>query len=187
MTSPPVFVTDRLTVRIAQARDAALFLDLWNNPKVMSFVGFPHGLNLSSEQVIQRLTRSKKTVFDRNLVICTNLDSQSIGECKLSQPDPESIVRPDVKLLPEFWGCGFGKETWQAAVDYQFRHTDCETVEGSPNIHNHASIRMQESAGAKRMGKAVFHFPDDMPVQTVSVTHYIYQISRNDWLKNQSG
>jgi len=101
------------------------------------------------------------------------------------RPDDGGISRTDVKLLPEFWGCRYGAEVKQGLVDYLFAHTDCQAIEGTPNIKNHASIKMQEAVGAVRIGQNTFRFPESMASFTTPVHHYIYHVFRQDWEANR--
>ena len=57
MTAAPttVFATERLLVRLATVADAALFAALWQDPAVMTHVGFPHGLGVSHDEIVDTL------------------------------------------------------------------------------------------------------------------------------------
>ena len=96
-------------------------------------------------------------------------------------PDEAGISRTDVKLCPEFWGHKYGVEINQALVNYLFSHTDCKAVEGTPNVNNIASIKMQEAVGAIRVGEETYHFPESRADNTAPVHHYIYQVTRVTW------
>ena len=74
-----------------------------------------------------------------------------------------------------------GAEAWQAMVDYEFTHTDCDIVAGSPNVQNVASIKMMEAAGAVRVDEGVYEFPDSMKAYTTAVHCYGYHLARADW------
>ena len=71
-------------------------------------------------------------------------------------PDAAGIARTDVKLLPEFWGHKYGVEVKRGLIAYLFAHTDCIAVEGTPNVANIASIKMQEAVGGVRVGEKTF-------------------------------
>jgi RimJ/RimL family protein N-acetyltransferase len=147
----------------------------------MAHVGFPQGLRITQEELKDRLSKQAGSVFEQLLVIELKTSGQAIGECHLSLPDDEGIAEPDVKLLPAFWGQGYGTEVWRALVAYQFTQADCAVVQGTPNVDNVASIRMQESAGAVRVGEDVYQFPESMRDYTTPVHHYVYQVHRADW------
>ena len=99
----PVFETDRLSVRLATVDDADLFYALWTNGQVMRYVGFPNGLPIARQELVERLSKQGPSEFNTLLVVVLKATGESIGECKLSVPDEEGVAEPDCKLLPEFW------------------------------------------------------------------------------------
>ena len=181
----PVFETERLVVRIAAGEDVDLFYALWTDPLVMKNVGFPHGLRLARGELEERLSQQGESEFGQLLVVELKATGQAIGECWLSWPDEGGITEPDVKLLPEFWGHRYGIEVWRALVDYEFTHTACDFVHGTPNVDNTASIKMQEAAGGVRIGEDVGQFPESMRDDTVPVHYFIYRVRRTDWERNR--
>lgn len=184
-----VFETLRLIIRRAQPdeADVAFFLRLWNDPRVMRYVGFPHGLGLDTAQVAQALEHDLQSGDERRLdsrLVAVRRDTgQVIGECKLGTPNDSGLSETDVKLLPEFWGQGYGSEIKRGLLDYLFTHTECQVVQATPNVENIASIRMQESVGGQRVGESLFEFPPEMQDFTCPVHCYIYQVRRADWAK----
>ncbi len=137
-----VFETERLIIRLATEADAEFYHTLWTHPQVMKNVGFPQGLPITREEIRERLAQASGDAFNRLLVVEKRATGESIGECKLARPDPdddEGVAEPDIKLLPEHWGQGYGREIWTALVAYQFEHTDGAAVQTTPNIHNPAA------------------------------------------------
>jgi len=180
-----VFETERLVVRTATVEDVDLFYALWTDPRVMKHVGFPQGLRITRSELNERLLEQRGSEFERLLVVELKATGQAIGECKLCYPNEEGIAGPDLKLLPEFWGHKYGVEAWCELVAYQFTHTDCNAVQATPNVDNIASIRMQEAAGAVRVGEDVYQFPESMRDYTTPVHHYFYRVDRADWERNR--
>lgn len=174
--------TARLILRPAVPEDNELFYSLWTNPRVMTMVGFPNGLRINRDEVQAKIQKqAEETIFGRLLVVTLKSTGQAMGECKMMLPDRDGISRTDVKLLPEYWGNKYGVEVKQALVNYLFNHTDCLVVEGTPNVANIASIKMQESVGARRIGEDTFEFPESMKDFTHPVHHYVYHVFREDW------
>jgi len=180
-----VFETARLIIRIPTTKDedVNLYFQLWNDPRVMENVGFPKGLMKRRGDIIAQLARAVNSEFDRTLIVIDKESNTPIGECKLGLPDEEGVAHTDVKLLPAFWGKGFGLEIKQGLVDYLFTHTSCSAVEASPNRSNIASHKMQEKVGAKRVSEETYHFPGHMRSYTKPVELYIYRLDRSDWEK----
>ncbi len=179
--------TERLLVRAATLADAELYHVLWTSPSVMGFVGFPRGLRISRREIRQKLRQPHTSELGRPLVAELLASGEAIGECYMSELDEDGVVDPDVKLLPSFWGHKYGVELWRAMVAYLFLHTACVAVHGTPNIQNIASIRMQEAAGATRVGEGVFEFPAEMSGYSTPVPYYVYRLTRQDWEHMQTG
>ena len=176
-----IFETERLVVRAATVEDVDLYYALWTDARVMVHVGFPQGLRITRSRLEEILSAQEGSEFQRLLVVELKATGQAIGECKLDYPNEEGLAGPDCKLLPEFWGHKYGAEVWRALVAYQFAHTDCIAVEATPNVDNIASIKMQEGAGAVRVGEGVYEFPESMRDYTTLVHHYFYRLDRADW------
>jgi len=176
-----IFETDRLRVGTATAKDVDLFYHLWTDPRVMRHVGFPRGLRVTRRELADRLASQGSSPFEQLLVVILKASGEAIGACKVARPDEEGIAEPDLKLLPEHWGHKYGAEAWRALVAYEFTHTDCEAVHGTPNVGNIASIKMQEAAGGVRIGEGLYEFPETMREYTTPVHYYTYRVSRVDW------
>lgn len=176
-----VFETDRLVVRPAVEDDVEHFFNLWTNPEVMANVGFPHGLRITREDIRNQIGKQGDSEFDQLLVVELMATGQVLGECRMHRPNRERIARTDIKLLPAFWGNGYGVEVKKALLSHLFTHTDCAAVEASPNVDNIASIRMQEAVGGVRIDKAVYEFPEEMRDYTRPVHHYVYRVERSNW------
>ncbi len=180
--------TERLTIRLATPDDddVGFLLMLWTDGRVMRFVGFPDGLRTDHGKIKAQLEGYGGNEFDRVLIVCLKDSKQTIGECKLGSPNDDKIALTDIKLAPEYWGNGYGREVKQALVDYLFEHTDCFCIESTPNVMNVASIKMQEAVGGKRMAEKLYEFPDEMKEYTIDVPHYVYALLRSDWLERKS-
>ncbi|MGE5221651.1 MAG: GNAT family N-acetyltransferase [Omnitrophica WOR_2 bacterium] len=176
-----IFETQRLIVRTATVDDVDLYYHLWTDPRVMAMVGFPRGMRISRDEIMERLIKQPGDEFGRLLVIELKNTGQPIGECWLGNPGGNAIVEPDVKLLPAFWGNHYGVEVWKELVNYIFNHTEFEIIQATPNVENIASIKMQVAAGAVWVGEDTGQFPEAMRQDTTPVHYYIYQIQRADW------
>lgn len=174
-----VLQTKRLIVRLPTTADTELLYQLWTDPRVMTHVGFPHGLHITREQIVASIQQQpQKNVFDRYLIVVHRESETAVGECKLGAPDAEGIAETDVKLLPSYWGHKYGVELKRALVDYLFTHTSCQAVQATPNVNNIASIKMQEAVGGVRIGESIFPVPPDMQDDRTPVHHYIYRVYR---------
>lgn len=177
--------TNRLIIRFAKVSDEDIdfILKIWTDPKVMRFVGFPNGLRTDKIKIEKQLKSEQGKIFERVLLVSSKKDEQLIGSCKLGSTDESGIAHTDIKVMPKFWGNGYGKEIKKALVEYQFTHTDCVGVQGDPNKLNIASIKMQESIGGKKIKEGCHIFPKEMREYTTDVYFYVYILYRSDWEK----
>lgn len=173
--------TPRLLIRLAEPDDAAFICALWNDPRVMRFVGFPNGLGESEERLRENIEKRGESEFRQLLVVVLKGSGQVIGQCKMELPGPDGVSETDVKLHPDFWGNRYGVEVKCALLDHLFTHTDCRVVQASPNVKNAASIKMQEAVGGMRIGEKIYEFPEAMRETTTPVHAAIYHVSREVW------
>lgn len=173
--------TSRLLIRLAEPDDVAFICALWNDPRVMRFVGFPNGLGETEERLRANIEKRGDSEFRQLLVVSLKESGQVIGQCKMELPDADGISETDVKLHPDFWGQRYGVEVKRALLDHLFTHTDCRVVQASPNVENTASIKMQEAVGGMRVGEKLYEFPESMRETTAPVHAAIYHVSREVW------
>lgn len=183
-----LFETKRLRVRKAEVtdQDVEFFYKLWTNAQIMSFVGYPQGLKITREEIKQNIERHYSSDFDSRLIVEEKHSDQILGECKMGKPDSSGISETDVKILPGYWGLGYGTEVKQGLVDFLFSHTNCIKIKATPNKNNIASQRMQEAVGAKRTGEGIYHFPENMKEYTVDVPYYVYIVEKRDWERKRN-
>ena len=182
MPSPAkIFATERLLIRAAAQQDIDLLYELWTEPRVMAYVGFPRGLRITRTEIGQQIQGPPASEFGQVLIVELKDTGQAIGQCYMHAPDDEGIAETDVKLLPAFWGHKYGVEVKRGLVGHLFARTDCKAVQATPNVNNVASIKMQESVGGVPVGEQVYDFPESMRDYTTPVHHYIYRVYRKDW------
>ena len=173
--------TARLGIRRAQATDAMSIHDLWTNPVVMQCVGFPNGLAITVDEIRKGIERSPDSEFG-SLLIANSLETGlPIGQCKIGAPNSDGVCEPDVKLRPEFWGNGYGRELWEALIEHAFTNPAVHIVQGTPNRANTASVRMQLGSGMVQVDEGVFsNHPSPHP-GAVPVPYFRLQITRKQW------
>ncbi|KQC06387.1 MAG: hypothetical protein APR54_01745 [Candidatus Cloacimonas sp. SDB] len=178
-----VLETKRLFIKKATWADVDHYLQLWNNPDVMKMVGFPDGLKISGAEIRKQIENHSDHELDQTLVVVEKARRLRIGECKLGKPDADKTSFPDLKLLPEYWGKGYGKEIFNALCQYLFSKTATKIVQTSPNVKNIASEKLAKASGGKKTGTGVYHFPVNKQSFTKDVQFNIYQIRKKDWLR----
>jgi RimJ/RimL family protein N-acetyltransferase len=179
-----VFETKRLRIRPVEMADADHLYSMWNEPRVMKFVGFPYGLKITREEVCKKIEEQVgRSEFDHLLIPVIKATGEAIGECKMYLPEADGIAHTDVKLHPDFWGHKYGVEVKTGLLAYLFQHTDCNTVSATPNVENIASIKMQEAVGGIRIAEETCDFPPEKRHFTKSFHYYVYHATRENWEK----
>jgi RimJ/RimL family protein N-acetyltransferase len=181
-----LFETERLLVRLADEGDLNLFDELWHCTSVMWNVGFPNGLPMTRDAIGALLKKqgNDDEVFGKRLVIEFLETGTKIGEAKLGKPDEDGISEPDVKLLPAFWGQGYGREVMGAILSYTFENSETKIVQTTPRVTNVGSHRMVEAYGGVRVAEEqVFEVPDGKEGVMQEVPYYTYHVRREDFLK----
>ena len=184
-TDKIVIETPRLIIYLAVPDDASFIHSLWTDPRVMRNVGFPGVLRITEAEVREDIIRRGDSEFSQLLIIRLRQSGTAVGQCLMSPPNETGIAETDVKIVPTYWGQRFGVEIKQSLVDYLFTHTDCKVIQATPNVGNIASVKMQEAVGGVRVGESVFEFPESMREYTTPVRHYIYQVTRENWLRTR--
>ena len=152
--------TERLILREPTMGDFAFLKSLWEDGRVMHYVGFPNGLKQSDEKIVKWINTAQ---MNRNckLVIEDKESGKTIGETgyRLDLDYPHAHDRksaaPDIKLIPEFWGKGLATEAFEVVIDYIFKNTDVEVIQVSPNIKNLAALKIYEKLGFKKVGDPI--------------------------------
>jgi len=181
MPSDYCFLTARLGARKSEAADAKYVHTLWTSPAVMGPVGFSRGLPISVGEVRRQIVEGPRDDFGSLLIAEDRLTRTPIGQAKLGIPNDEGICEPDIKLHPSVWGNGYGSELWLALIDYAFAHSDARIVQGTPNCHNTASVRMQMGAGMVKVEEGVFENHVGQIPGAVPVPYLKLQITRAQW------
>ncbi len=165
-----------LVIRPAISTDIDDIVVLWNNPAVMKSVGFPDGLKTTPDDIQKKLAGPADTLLNRILMV--EHYGVCIGQAMMHSPDSKGKSSTDIKLFPERQGKGFGTAVKRRLINYLFENTSCVYVEATPNQNNVASIRMQESVGAIRVGYGRFQ-PSSASSQVEPIYHWIYRVYRN--------
>jgi RimJ/RimL family protein N-acetyltransferase len=142
-------------------------------------------LPITRQEIEEQLKNQGASVYGRLLVVILQATGERIGECYMTKPNMAGIAETDVKLLPAHWGHKYGVEIKRGLLNYLFSHTDCSCVQATPNIHNIASIKMQEAVGGIRAGTGKSLIPQAAGAKSITVEYTIYRVYRRIWQKAQ--
>jgi RimJ/RimL family protein N-acetyltransferase len=175
--------TPRLSLVTIEARHLAGLRMLWTDPRVMANVGFPQGLDprdLRLDRFVSGGDALPATGRGGDVHLAVeDADAHFLGEAKLGAPDEDGVSSPDVKLLPAWWGRGYGGEVVAALVSESFRSWPaCRRVRFTPNVENHAAQALYRRAGARVVG-AGHDPPGSVPLRGfVGVRYLVLEVLR---------
>jgi len=105
---------ERILLRPWREEDADGLARLWTDGLVMRHVGFPNGLSVTREEIPEIIVRARSVrEIGRGgyrLAVTDRHTGEFMGEAAVGRVEPDGTSRPDVKLLPRFWGQGYGTE-----------------------------------------------------------------------------
>ena len=137
-----------MVLRETTAADLPDLRELWNDGRVMRWVGFPTGLGMTAGQAASWLdairrdpTRHHYVVVERQLGFC--------GEAYY-RVRPERRAELDIKLRPEAQGRGIATAALSRLIETVFaREPDVDAVFTEPNDGNEAAERLYARCGLR--------------------------------------
>ncbi len=144
MDGGPLIQNDRVRLRPVQAPTDLPFLQaLWNDGRVMRYVGFPDGLGMT-EGKMDRWWDRCQTWTATHLIIET-LDGAPIGESGWGFMDQAGML--DIKLAPAYWGQAYAVRALEALLDYLWTWTTIPELIVEPHRKNQAARRLYQRLG----------------------------------------
>ncbi|MFB7496666.1 GNAT family N-acetyltransferase [Streptomyces sp. NPDC056161] len=146
---PAPIKTERLVLRVPEARDRAAFIELFTSPEVGAYTGGPR----PRDECERELPETPEMRPGRFVI---ELDGAMIGTIELNRRDADhrSHVRPDAGeaelgylLLPEAWGRGYAAEACAAALDWFADALPGEPVVLCTQTANERSMRLAAKLG----------------------------------------
>ncbi|MCK4333785.1 GNAT family N-acetyltransferase [candidate division WOR-3 bacterium] len=154
---------ENLALTEANEEDIDFLLEMWNDPRMMRYAGYPEG-RCWSDADIRRwwqgyLAERRRSGNEEPQLILHLEDGTAIGESHYGPvPDgfevgewrkPEGVkcLMTDIKLLSRYWGRGIGTQGMRMIVELIFAKTSCELLVVPPHRDNPPAFRVYEKAG----------------------------------------
>jgi RimJ/RimL family protein N-acetyltransferase len=154
--------TTRLALREWREADAAPFLEMCSDLRVMEFLG----PLMSRDDIAAALERQRG--FQRDHGYCfwaieRLADKAFLGFCGL-KPGPaetplEGRVEIGWRLAHHAWGQGYAREAAEASLDWGFRQPAMESIFAITNLGNVRSWGLMERLGMARLTELDFDYP----------------------------
>lgn len=135
------------TIRIHEStyQDVKLVKQLWSNPEVMTYVGFPDGLHLSDEAYKAWFSDLQNNPHAKHFVIAHE-DYGFCGETFYHFNDSQH-VQLDIKLLPHAWGLGIASYALTNTLVKVFSINPEAVAHVDPHVENSAAIALYKRLG----------------------------------------
>ncbi len=165
----------RVTIHTTSQADLIDLIGLWNDGRVMKWVGFPDGLGYDQEAAKAWFARVEKDAHRHHFVV----HAKGIGFCGelyYAVNQGESRASLDIKFTPAAQGQGLAADALQFLINHVF-----ETEEGvswvwtEPSEVNTAARRLYRRCGLK---------PEVRPVDLGRGESY-WALSREDWSRTE--
>jgi RimJ/RimL family protein N-acetyltransferase len=157
--------TPHISVVELQEEALPFLFRLWSIPEVMAYADeFPRLRGWSKSDEITTVwetysTRRAEFGLGYTQLILMGENNQRIGESFFAPLEegynfgrwkkPEGVISlmGDIKLLPDYWGIGYGTAGICQVVRWFFDRTDCDLIVVPPHRHNPAAERIYQKAG----------------------------------------
>ena len=162
---PTIFETPRLLVRTWDpGADAAPAFEIYRDPEVMRYLGFPTGAPRKSveeqREALEKTIARYAALNDGTgaWAIVRKPDDQIVGTCLLKRlPDADKKDTNDIEvgwhLGRPYWGNGYATEAGRGAIEYGFNVLKLPAIFAVVYAENVASIRVTQRLGMTPLGK----------------------------------
>lgn len=165
------FKTERLRIHLTAGDDLAALMALWNDGRVMKWVGYPDGLGYDLPQMVDWHTAMSSNPLRHHFVV-ESPDEGFCGELYYDLTRLAQFASLDIKFRPEVQRHGLATEAFRALIDLVFAsEADVIGVYTEPNPENRASQRLYLRCGLK---------PEPRP-RALPPAESFFALRRADW------
>jgi len=166
-------MSDKFNLCYVSSRHRTGYEQLWESSEVMSNVGYPNGLGLSSDEY----TKAMKRLADCRDAIYLAIEDKSgifMGEAKLAFPDETNQCHHDLKLLPDFQGKGIAYAVWGLLLERTRSRWPGAIPTVTPSVSNEKAITLYRKLGFGFQGEIKTWEPRDPRCITVNYRSMTY-------------
>jgi [ribosomal protein S5]-alanine N-acetyltransferase len=173
--------TARLMLRNFKSDDWEALHELTNQYEASAFAAYDHQWPTAPEEI-------KKITYwfagnDSYLAVCLKDTDRLIGLVTLNPDQQENCQEFNLGYIFNFnyHGKGYATEACRAVVDYAFQKLQARRVVTGTAAVNHASCRLLEKLGFRRIAESTSSFRNTQAGQPIMFLGYTYAISRAEW------
>jgi RimJ/RimL family protein N-acetyltransferase len=139
----------RITLRRTSEEDLSDLMALWNDGRVMSWVGFPDGLGYDLEKMVDWF-RSLQADPSRHHFVVYAEGVGFCGEVYYAMDEKHRRASLDIKFRPEAQGQGLATDALNTLIRFVFdSEPDADAVWTEPSEWNAAARSLYERCGLK--------------------------------------
>lgn len=156
-----MITTDRLNLKLASMEDAPFFLELYNAPSFIQFIGDKNLRSLEDARsyVQNRFLPQIERLGYGNYLIIRKEDGAKIGSVGIFEREGLDVQDIGFSFLEEFQGKGYGYEAASKLLETAFTDFGCSKISAITSKENIASQSLIQKLGLKYL-KTV-QLPDD--------------------------
>ena len=156
----PILETERLTLKMAQIKDAPSLFKLRSSLEFMTYLGRDAMKKVSeAEDYVKRISSGFENKTGLSWKICEKNSDQFIGYCGFWEIDYQHY-RTEVGygLNPDYQKKGFMKEALTAMTKYMFKEMKIHHIKAEIDPKNIASSKLLKSVGFYKIGYATENY-----------------------------
>lgn len=144
-----MITTDRLNLRLASMEDAPFFLELYNTPTFIQFIGDKNLRSLEDARsyVQNRFLPQIERLGYGNYLIIRKEDGAKIGSVGIFEREGLDVQDIGFSFLEEFQGKGYGYEAASKLLETAFTDFGCSKISAITSKENIASQSLIKKLG----------------------------------------
>lgn len=151
--------SEDLVIRNATADDADTLACWWNDGSVMAHAGFPNGLGISADEIVQSLATDVEGQRRRHIIEENGIP---IGEMSYRRKG-NGIVEIGIKICdPTCQNRGLGKRLLRMFIDGLFNELGFDEIILDTNLKNLRAQHVYESIGFERLRVNIDSWTDQL-------------------------
>ncbi|SHH73710.1 Protein N-acetyltransferase, RimJ/RimL family [Clostridium collagenovorans DSM 3089] len=162
-----------LLIRNAKLEDADILCSWWNDGKVMEHAGFPNGIHISREDIIENIAKD----FHKRVRLIIEVKSKAIGE--MSYLIEDNIADIGIKICEfSYQEKGYGSKSLKLLLNYLFSEVKVLKVILDTNLNNKRAQHVYEKIGFKKVDIKIDSWKDEVG-NLQSVVYY--ELKKEDY------
>lgn len=163
-------------LRKSEPQDAKLLVNWWNNGETMSFFGYPSGMGVTLDDVINEMKNDADIRYNRLII---EVDGKAIGETYYQHLDNQT-AKIGIKICHStLRNKGMGKIILSMLISYLFNELNYKFVTVTTNFKNERAKHVYQKLGFKQVGLETNYENNQFENSPIFV---VYKMSKNDFV-----